>query len=411
MVEIVDVARPFGEVFRERHGAEPPERAYKTFDEVRDALLAVEAEFPGIAKVFDLTDDFGAPPTWEGRHLLALKISDNVDLREAEPAVLFDSLHHARELNTIEVALDIINSLTAGYGARPRATRLVDSFEIWVVPVVNPDGLEYVWSDEQFWRKNRRDNGDGSFGVDLNRNYPFLWGACGNNSSRPASDVYRGPSPASEPEVRAMIQFTEAIRPVVANSYHSSGREVLVPYVCAELAESQVVSALREIYRTPMNYDWRLASSSGESFEWMYNQTSSVAFLTEISTAFQPPFDETTAELDRVRPGWITLLEAILAGPLVSGIVSDTFTGEPINAEIHANTVLFSEGELRASNAETGRYDWILPLGEHELTFVADGYAPHTVTIESVLGGTIVDVALTPAAKSRIPLAAEHGDR
>ena len=280
------------------------------------------------------------------------------------------------------------------------------------MPVVNPDGLEYVWTDEQFWRKNRRDNGGGTFGVDLNRNYPFLWGECGNNSSSPSSDVYRGPSPASEPEVQAMIALAETIRPVAANSYHSSGREVLPPYVCADLAEAQVVDAIREIYRTAMDYDWRLASSSGESFEWMYNQTSSVAYLTEMSTAFQPPFEETLEELDRLRPGWLALLETLLAGPLVSGVVTDSVTGDPIQAEIRASTIAFSEGERRASRADTGYYGWILPPGDHELTFTAEGYLEQTVSIEAVLGGTVADVALAPSLESThaATSASERGD-
>jgi len=395
---IVDLSRPFHEISDERRAAGGPLPEYKTYDEVVARLLAVEAAFPSIARVFDLTTDFGAPPTWGGRHLLAMKISDNVDLSEPEPAVLFDSLHHARELNTIEVSLNIIDSLTANYGVISRATTLVDSLEIWVVPVVNPDGLDYVWSNEQFWRKNRRDNGDGSFGVDLNRNYPFLWGACGSNSSDPSSDTYRGPFPTSEPEVQALITLAETIRPVVANSYHSSGREVLIPYVCADLAEASVINALRDIYRTPMDYDWRVASSSGESFEWMYNQTSSVAFLTEISTEFQPPFDETLDEVIRVRPGWITLLETILDGPVVSGVVTDSVSGLPVVAEIRADTVNFSEGERRASDAANGSYAWILQPGSHELTFSAPGYAPLTLTVEAILGGTQQDVELTPTA-------------
>ena len=393
---VVELSRPFREIQEELAPGLAPDDRYKTYGEVVSALNAIEAAHPSIARVVDMTSELGTSPTWEGRHIVAMKISDNVDVDEDEPTVLFDSLHHARELNTIEVALDIVDKLTGFYDQNQRVKDWVDSLEIWVVPVVNPDGLEFVWSDEQFWRKNRRDNGGGIFGVDLNRNYPFQWGECGNNSGDPDSDVYRGPAPLSEPEVQTILALADSIRPVIYNSYHSSGQEVLPPYVCADLAEAPLIDTVREVYRERMDYEWRVASSSGESFEWFYNQVSSIGFLTEIGTQFQPPFEETEAEVERVRPGWAFLLDAMLAGPLVTGNVTDALSGLPVEASLTSDRVDFTEGERRSSDPEEGRYGWFLAPGNHFLSFTAPGYEPLTVLVDSVAGGVELDVALDP---------------
>ena len=396
-VSILGRSRPFKDIVAERvQAGAVPDPNYKTYGEVLAWMDDVEAKNPSIVQKVNLTQRYGTPPTEEGREMFAIKISDNVTQDEDELSFLFDSLHHARELNTIEVTMDIVNILVDVYGKIPGATKIVDAYEIWVVPVVNPDGLEYVWNVNNNWRKNRRDNLDGTFGVDINRNYPFLWGVCGNNSGNTNSEVYRGPFELSEPEAQTMVALGEEIRPTIYNSYHSSGQEVLPPYVCANLAESAIVNAVRDKYRERMDYDWRFASSSGESFEWFYNQVSSVGYLTEIGTSFQPPFEITEEEVLRVRPGWIWLLQVQDIGPLVQGLVTDSVTGQPIVAEVSSNRINFTEGERRACEPQYGRYGWLLPLEGHTLTFSAEGYASEEIDTFVTLGGVTIDVELDP---------------
>jgi hypothetical protein len=238
------------------------------------------------------------------------------------------------------------------------------------------------------------------FGVDPNRNYPFLWGVCGSTSGNPSSETYRGPSPGSEPEVQTMLALGERIRPTIYLSYHSFGREVLPPYICANLAEGPMIAGMRDVYRNRMSYAFRPASASGESFEHFYNQFSSVGFLTEVGDAFQPPFAETREEVRRVRKGWIFLLESMLAGlnsgPIVEGNVTEAGTGLPIAAEVSSSAVNFTEGERRACEAGYGRYSWFLPQGQQMLTFSAPGYQSMQVPVTNAPGGLTVDVELTP---------------
>lgn len=167
--------------------------------------------------------------TIEGRDIVAVKISDHPGIDEEEPELLFVGCHHAREWIAAEVPFFLARHLVNRYEVDPEITRWVDGCEIWIVPVVNPDGLEYSRTTDRLWRKNRRDNGDGTFGVDLSRNYGHLWGREGSNPDT-HSPNYRGTHPFSEPE-------TQAIRDLVLRSefrtflsYHSYAQLVIYPW-------------------------------------------------------------------------------------------------------------------------------------------------------------------------------------
>jgi carboxypeptidase T len=216
--------------------------AYHSYLELEQELLGLERSHSSIARLVRLGTSL------EGRMIYALKVSDRPDLDEGEPAVLILGCHHAREWISVEVPLLLARYLTEAYATDKTVRRLVDGTEIWVVPLVNPDGLEYSIQTYRWWRKNRRANPDGSFGVDLNRNYGYMWGVDNAGSSPdPGSDTYRGPQPYSEPEtdlIRSLCLARE-FRTVV--SYHSYSQLILYPWgwtraaapqaaVCAALA-------------------------------------------------------------------------------------------------------------------------------------------------------------------------------
>ena len=170
----------------------PVDSAYHNYAEMRAAIDQTAAAYPDIVRVSTVGHSL------EGRDILAVKISDEPAVEDpAEPAVLFMSLHHAREHLTVEMALEIIRLFTEGYGHDPALTNLVNTREIWVLPNINPDGGEYdiATGVYQYWRKNRPANSDGSYGVDLNRNYGYRWGGPGS-SGWPSDETYRGPAPS-----------------------------------------------------------------------------------------------------------------------------------------------------------------------------------------------------------------------
>ncbi|MFF4351618.1 M14 family metallopeptidase [Streptomyces sp. NPDC001530] len=148
--------------------------------------------------------------SYQGRDIVAIKVSDNVATDENEPEVLFTFHQHAREHLTVEMALYLLRELGAGYGSDSRVTNMVNNREIWIVPDLNPDGGEYDIATGSYrsWRKNRQPNSGSSYvGTDLNRNWNYKWGCCGGSSGSTSSETYRGASAESAPEVKVVADF------------------------------------------------------------------------------------------------------------------------------------------------------------------------------------------------------------
>ena len=207
----------------------PWDAGYHDYEEMRALLFSLAAQYPDILAV----QEYGR--SVEGRALYVAKISDRVweDESATEPGVLLFANIHAREHLSAEQALWTIQHLVRNYGKDPAVTNLVSQREIWVMPMTNPDGVEYDIAryPYRYWRKNRRPNPDGSYGVDLNRNFGYRWGCCGGSSGQPFTDTYRGPAPFSEPEtdaIRSFLQKHPSVR--VSLNFHAFGELVLWPY-------------------------------------------------------------------------------------------------------------------------------------------------------------------------------------
>ena len=275
-----------------------PSWSYHSYTEIQFGLRLLE--YSGIAKVYDIGDSV------ENRDLWAIKISDNPDDDDAdEPDILFVGLHHAREWISAEVPYYLAINLVQTYQSDESVKTLIDNSEIWIVPVLNPDGLEYSRTVDRMWRKNRRDNGDGTFGVDLNRNYDYMWGGSGS-SGETSSDIYRGPLPFSEPETVAMrdlISDTNRDFQAVL-SYHSYGQLILYPWGYKEEAadDSSTMKALGDemsdliknvhgkYYKCEQSSELYL--TSGDLTDWVYGTAQVPAFTIELRPeSFDPGFE------------------------------------------------------------------------------------------------------------------------
>jgi murein tripeptide amidase MpaA len=152
-------------------------------------------------------------------------------MEENEASVLFLGCHHAREWISVEVPYLLGKYLVENYASDARVKKLVDNCEIWIVPLVNPDGLEYSIHFYRYWRKNMRNNGDGTYGVDLNRNYGYRWGWDNLGSSPdPSAETYRGPAPFSEPEIQAVRDLFDRVNFQALVSYHNYSQVILYPW-------------------------------------------------------------------------------------------------------------------------------------------------------------------------------------
>ncbi len=185
-------------------GFPPQDSGYHDYAETLAELDRIAEKFPELAQKTVIGKSY------EGRDIAALKISDNVTADEDEPEVLFNANIHAREHLTTEQALYLANLFTGDYGSNSRVTEVVDSREIWIIPMLNPDGSEYDHATGSYrsWRKNRQPNAGSSYvGTDLNRNFGYKWGCCGGSSGSPSSDTYRGTGPFSATELDVLRDF------------------------------------------------------------------------------------------------------------------------------------------------------------------------------------------------------------
>lgn len=365
---------------------------YLSLVEIEQDMQKLVQKYPGRVELVDVNRRWNTPKTAEGRSLLALRIYTQGRKQEPVPVVLLDATHHAREIITPLIALEAARTLLEQYGQNPDVTRWVDHYEIWIIPVVNPDGYHYVFTQDPFWRKNRRPLGNNDFGVDLNRNYPFQWGYCGNHSSDTKSEIFKGQNAASEPEVQTLLALGQALQPQLYLTYHSHGDEVVRLYVCAQTPEEKLVDQLTQQMASLAGYKSRKASSSGESFEHYYHQYGTLGFLIEVGKAFHPEPDLVTGLLVQARTTWQYLLDRGMKSAIHLRVV-DQENQKPIVAEIAIDEIPFQVGEIRRTRPGDGFFAWTMLPGSYTLRVRAVGYTAHTQTI-SVPVDKIVSVVI-----------------
>lgn len=199
---------------------------FHSYREVETEIFALEQAFPNLVQVHVIGNSL------EMRNIYALKISDNVQTDEVgEAEVLITGCHHAREWISVEVPLYVAKHLAENYASNSHIRNLVDRAQVWIVPLLNPDGLEYTIHFYRYWRKNMRDNGNRTYGVDPNRNYDYMWGNDDEGSSPISSSyVYRGPAPFSEPETQAVRDLFAERDFQVFISYHNYSQVIIYPW-------------------------------------------------------------------------------------------------------------------------------------------------------------------------------------
>ena len=298
---------------------------WKSYDEpggYHDQLTTVARDYPGVTKLVKLGT------TYQGRDILALKMTAGARGQKdgSRPAVIFSATQHAREWIAPEMVRRLMYTYLERWEADDEPTKkLLQSTELWFVPVMNPDGYEYTFTDERLWRKNLRDNnGDGvtqvGDGVDPNRNYPSHWGYDNEGSSDiPSSETYRGPSPASEPETQAGIKLFKTARAEFMVNYHSNGEWLLYNdgwQIGTPTADDPIYHALSgnldepaiEGYHPGLSSDV-LYITNGEIDGYAQQATGTLAWTPELSPGcdgcgFVFPDDEqlVAAEFERNRP-------------------------------------------------------------------------------------------------------------
>ncbi|MFE1466290.1 M14 family zinc carboxypeptidase [Streptomyces nigra] len=206
-------------------------RPYGGSGGLKEEIVRTGQENPGLTKVVSIGK------TVRGQDILALKLTKHAAKSKdgSKPAVLYMSNQHAREWITPEMTRRLMHYYLDNYKKDKRVRKIVDSTELWFVLSANPDGYDHTFKDSstRLWRKNLRDvNGDGAIstgdGVDLNRNFAYKWGYDDEGSSpNPTSETYRGASPGSEPETKALDALQKRVGFTYGINYHSAAELLL----------------------------------------------------------------------------------------------------------------------------------------------------------------------------------------
>jgi hypothetical protein len=385
-------------------------------------LSTLEQQFANLVRAYPHLAHFeqiGESTGWQ-LPIWGIRISDHADRNEDEPAVLFTGVHHAREPLGALICYALLEELLENYGKSAQHTRLVDSLEVWLVPIVNPDGYEYIMQNQlQFpwWRKNLRDNNeDGVFdplvdGVDLNRNYDFNWDEGGDGN--PASWFYRGSSPFSEKEIQALRDLAWRENFLLGVSYHSYGESVLYPWgnynrpPDQELIFDIAQRCAEKIGRLSENGSYNvlpLNGRVGQSSIWMYGEFGTMDYIIETGESYFAALEDIPRiTRENVQGALFLLTRALCSG--VTGHVHDRITGKPVVAEIHVSGCDASYVKCRHSDAVYGRFDRLLFPGRYLLEIRAPGYATEILTNVPVQSHsmTTLEIALTRQPSAMLP--------
>ena len=407
---------------------------YHSYTEIVERMMELEEQNPNLCQLIELGPsqgklyyDAGNNNYADYNHIIyAMKLSDNPDIFQDKPNYLFFGNIHAREPLPSEVCLALIEDLISTYSPT-NPEHPLNCSQIWIVPILNPDGRQIVYSQLEIWhRKTIFDNNNNGVldydnvygygasidGIDANRNFGYKWGTSGVNFNMMAS-TYPGLFHFQSVEISYIRDLAATISFVAGFDYHSYGNQVLIPYGYASGVSShnyEVVTSLgNELAGLMPSYildpvfeaipSWDLYPCSGASDDYLHYTHNTLMYGVEIAGNFIPP----TAAVEFYKENQLPAAYHLMARHktrFLTGLVTDIITLEPVQAEIKIFPIDTYNPERAPiySNSEFGRYHYPLRVGVYQLYVRADNYHPHYeyVTITAT-GQTLVNIELVPA--------------
>lgn len=367
-----------------------PQDAYPSYELYVTLLENFAQARPDLCRLVD----FGTTP--QGRRLLALKITDQPDTREAEPHFLYTSTMHGDELAGFPILLRLIDHLLCNYDSDARIRELVDNIEIWINPLANPDGT-YLGGDHtvaQSTRYNAR-------GIDLNRNFPDP-----DDGAHPDGQAY-------QPETLAFMALADSVGFDLSCNIHGGAEVVNYPFdtyaelpadidwwyhVSRQFADTAQYYSPINNYLTDLNdgitngYSWY--EVRGGRQDYMNHDQHGREMTLEISGQKKFSSSGLNDLWEATHRSLINYLAQARNG--LQGTVRDSLTGAPLAAEIYLPGHDYLNSQVY-TKLPTGRYHRYLKAGTYDVIFRAAGYEPKTVTVSLEDDqATFLDIALSP---------------
>ncbi|HHI02711.1 MAG TPA: hypothetical protein ENL22_04245 [candidate division Zixibacteria bacterium] len=364
--------------------------SYPTYTAYVDMMNQFAADYPSLCVV----ENIGT--TVNGRALLYAKISDNVSVEEDEPEVMYTSTMHGNETVGYILSLRLIDYLLSNYGTDSLVTRLVDSCEIWINPIANPDGT-YYYGDHTV-SGARRFNANG---VDLNRNFP---------------DPQDGDHPDGhswQPETMAMMNFAEAHSFVISANIHAGVEVVNYPWdtwVTRHADDAWYIDISRQYadsaqFFSPAGYmdylnngitngfDWYMVNGGRQDYMNYWHHCREITL--ELSNDYLLDEEYLDDHWTYNKSSLLNYLESGLYG--IRGLVTDAVTSLPVDALVRVIGHDLDSSQVR-TDPDVGDYHRMIEAGTYDLEFTADNY--YTDTVASIVvtdnNTVLVDMALIP---------------
>ncbi|HRX86978.1 MAG TPA: M14 family zinc carboxypeptidase [Phycisphaerae bacterium] len=357
-------------------------QSYRNYTQIAQLMSDAATNYPAICRLVNLGTSY------QGRVIWALNISDNVGTEEDEPEMKYISTMHGNEWTGNEMMLYLIDELLSNYGTDPEITNLVNEMDIWIVPLMNPDGFVL---DQRY---NAR-------GVDLNRDFPdwdddpintpagreaetgVIMNWVANESFTLSANFHTG---------TMVCNYPYDNNPQGTSTYTISPDDDLFIHICTLYAQSNLPmwNSSEFLHGITNGADWYTVS--GGMQDWNYRWYGCNEVTIELSDSFQPPASQIPTFWSNNRDSLIAYMSTALIG--VRGIVTDAVTGDPLAATISVGGIdhdVYTDPDI-------GDYHRMLLPGTYNITVSAPSYPTRTFYNVAVASGpaTRLDVALQP---------------
>lgn len=356
---------------------------YHDYAKVGKELHELAEKYPDRCQVVDIGT------TLQGRTIWAIRFQP----KKPSPGILFVGEHHAREWMSVEVPMALAHCFAETPNIDRRIVKWLETYDIWIIPMLNPDGHQFSIETNRLWRKNRHPFQAGTFGTDLNRNYAFKWGNMGTVANTD-SDIYPGPNAFSEYETQAIKKLADSIPFLSAITYHTYGNMILyswnfgyemAPYqerlerIAVEMAKKSGLAKKKEL-NSNMITDYcysvlkgtELYAASGDLCDYMYSTYGTPTYtyeMTNSTNGFINSDEEIEPTVNLVLPMTFELFDATPKEfGILYGKVTDSY-GNPLSKDIYFKNIEFPF----RTDPDTGRYHHVVPLGDSYLKVKVDG--------------------------------------